>query len=604
MSRAIPVRAALVLGLLALPLILLGDDPPSSEAPKKASTASKPVKSSPASVAAARPGIANEEKIRQALKSPIKVDWVELPLEECIQFLQSEANVNIWLDRITIADEGVQLDKPITLRLAGATLQSVLNLLLGPNLTVVIQNEVLTVTTSVKAGENLEMRIHPISKAIEGKESDSLIDLVTSTIEPETWDAVGGPGSIREMRGGLIVRQTQAVHDKLDAVLKDLERVLTTPRRPDIPLVGERTTPASEEKLLRVLDTPTDVNWVELPLEECIQFLQTAKDINLWIDRETISDEGVQRDSAVTLRLAGLRFESVLKLLLGPHQLDWVIEDEVMKITTAVHAGEKLVTTIYDVRDLLELMPAPAAPKVGSGVGGGFFDVPSQTARVRVLAQGFGGGGMGGAGGGLGGMAGCGTAWANRQMFHWDDHDAVGDLADLLTTAVEPDSWDAVGGPGTVREYLGTLVVRQTQKVHREIEKLFAEMRKVAAVNEANRPAKKPADPNALVLRVYQMPHYPAEDLAKSLPEIVATESWFNAGGKGTVRAVKGALLVRQTKAVHLQVIDLLNQLPIRDYIPQAPATKTDPPAKPDAAAKPGEPAKSAPTGGGLFITR
>lgn len=127
---------------------------------------------------------------------------------------------------------------------------------------------------------------------------------------------------------------------------------------------------AAEEKIRRSLDTPTDVDWVELPLEECIQFLQTAKNINIWIDRTTIADEGVGLDTPVTLRLAGVTLRSVLKLLLGPSQLTWIIEDEVMKITTAVSAGEKLSTRVYPVADLVIPIVNPQAGGLGQGLGG------------------------------------------------------------------------------------------------------------------------------------------------------------------------------------------------------------------------------------------
>jgi hypothetical protein len=53
---------------------------------------------------------------------------------------------------------------------------------------------------------------------------DSLIDLITSTIKPTTWDNVGGPGSIVPAHGvgALVVSQTQAVHEEIEALLANL----------------------------------------------------------------------------------------------------------------------------------------------------------------------------------------------------------------------------------------------------------------------------------------------------------------------------------------------------------------------------------------------
>lgn len=56
---------------------------------------------------------------------------------------------------------------------------------------------------------------------------DSLIELITSTVKPTTWDAVGGPGSIApfETNLSLVVSQTQEVHEEIDDLLQQLRRL-------------------------------------------------------------------------------------------------------------------------------------------------------------------------------------------------------------------------------------------------------------------------------------------------------------------------------------------------------------------------------------------
>jgi hypothetical protein len=44
----------------------------------------------------------------------------------------------------------------------------------------------------------------------------SLIDLITSTVSPTTWDAVGGPGSIGPFPGGVWVDAQGAMHRLLE----------------------------------------------------------------------------------------------------------------------------------------------------------------------------------------------------------------------------------------------------------------------------------------------------------------------------------------------------------------------------------------------------
>ncbi|HEV3338902.1 MAG TPA: vWA domain-containing protein, partial [Pirellulales bacterium] len=136
----------------------------------------------------------------------------------------------------------------------------------------------------------------------------------------------------------------------------------------------------TEEKIRRSLDKPTNVEFSDLALEDAIAYLGEFHGINIWLDKQTLTDEGVALDQPVTLKLAQVSLRSVLKLLLEPVQLTYVIENEVMKITTSTKAGEKLSTRVYPVGDLVIPIITPRAGGGGMGMMGG----------------GMGGGGMGG----------------------------------------------------------------------------------------------------------------------------------------------------------------------------------------------------------------
>lgn len=57
---------------------------------------------------------------------------------------------------------------------------------------------------------------------------DSLIELIQETIEPDSWDEAGGPGSIREfpLNLSIIISATQDVHDQIESLLEQLRRLL------------------------------------------------------------------------------------------------------------------------------------------------------------------------------------------------------------------------------------------------------------------------------------------------------------------------------------------------------------------------------------------
>jgi hypothetical protein len=53
---------------------------------------------------------------------------------------------------------------------------------------------------------------------------DRLIDAITSTIDPASWDEVGGEGTITPIGGSLAIRQTLAIHAKVKNFLDELQR--------------------------------------------------------------------------------------------------------------------------------------------------------------------------------------------------------------------------------------------------------------------------------------------------------------------------------------------------------------------------------------------
>src|SRR5205823_11973408 len=59
------------------------------------------------------------------------------------------------------------------------------------------------------------------------------------------------------------------------------------------------------------------------------------------IDKETLRDEGVALEDPVTLKLGGVSFRAVLKLMLEPFDLTYVIENDALTITTTTEAKRR-----------------------------------------------------------------------------------------------------------------------------------------------------------------------------------------------------------------------------------------------------------------------
>lgn len=195
------------------------------------------------------------------------VHLIDTPLGDVIEFLRDVSGANIHVDWRALEIIGVGRDTPITVRLRNATLGMVLRFALreagGEQLMHYIDGGVIHITTRAIADDRMIVRIYPIldliveipdfeprgmslhdARAARGGRSggggaglfggqgtrqtedqaltrreraEQLIELITSTIEPDIWDVAGGKARIRYLNGNLIVTAPRHVHERLAA---------------------------------------------------------------------------------------------------------------------------------------------------------------------------------------------------------------------------------------------------------------------------------------------------------------------------------------------------------------------------------------------------
>ncbi|MGD9632603.1 MAG: hypothetical protein AB7U97_04930, partial [Pirellulales bacterium] len=111
-----------------------------------------------------------EERIDNALASPLKatgLDFTEEPLENVVNFLQDEYQIPIQLDEPALEDAGLTRDEPVTIQLQNVTLRSALRLMLkGKQLTYIIRDEVMIITTPEEAELQLIAKVYPVADLV------------------------------------------------------------------------------------------------------------------------------------------------------------------------------------------------------------------------------------------------------------------------------------------------------------------------------------------------------------------------------------------------------------------------------------------------------
>lgn len=246
-----------------------------------------------------------------------------------------------------------------------------------------------------------------------------------------------------------------------------------------------------EEKLAMRLTA----EFVGTPLKDVLSFLSDNADVQIFVNRRALEDEGLMDDSPVTMTLRNVRLDMLLDLILeqvSPGVLTYVERDNILIISTVSNLEGAGEVRVYNCRDLLEMdVPrndkgvrgAPAVPGMpgmppGVGVPSGPAAVPGGMPPGGAVPGGPGGMmGLGGGGLGGGGLGGDGMPLTEAER-------RAESLKKLISTAVKPESWSDVGGLGTISEYNGLIVVNHTPKVHQKIEDVLKMVREAAGLEQ------------------------------------------------------------------------------------------------------------------------
>ncbi len=234
-----------------------------------------------------------EKEIESKLTMPVNLNFTNILLKDAIEDLRSFYGINIVPDMPALEQEGISLDRPVSLKLEQVSLKSALNLLLhSVHLTYVIKDEVLQITTESHARGKLQTVTYQVADLVIPVENyaspiqnslspilgistkqqpnnnnattplstpnslnggtpagtpsgsstngnvtvtkknsqtmeEMLIKLLTSTISPQAWNSMGGPGTIEyfPLTMSLVVNQSPDIQEQVADLLAALRRL-------------------------------------------------------------------------------------------------------------------------------------------------------------------------------------------------------------------------------------------------------------------------------------------------------------------------------------------------------------------------------------------
>ncbi len=276
-----------------------------------------------------------------------------------------------------------------------------------------------------------------------------------------------------------------------------------------------KVTRNQDDAIIAALEKKIDkFDFVETPLIDVVEFIEDDSNINIELDTRALDTVGIGLDTPITRNLSGISLRSALRLILRELELTYTIEDEALIITTPEEAEDRLSTVVYEVRDLVK-REAPVDTLVYSPFG---------------------------------------TA---------SDFDS---LIEIMTSTIAPDSWDEVGGPGSVGayEYAGksVLIISQTHEIHEQITDLLEALRKIEVKGKPKAKTTEVSDgkKDEVFVRVYPMSGFATVDVdevAELIRQVIGEEMWSDERGTFVSGKVK-TVIVKHNRAVHDKVYEVL----------------------------------------------
>jgi hypothetical protein len=208
-------------------------------------------------------------------------------------------------------------------------------------------------------------------------------------------------------------------------------------------LVPPRSPEQSADTQVRaaLAKTLPEVQFQDQPLSQVLEWIQTSMNVNVHVQWSALENAGVARDTTISFALKNVTVERLLRMIIDELEtpVAYAVQDGILTISTRERMRRHLRTQVYDVRDLIAMIPASTGnerPKPGGN--------PVNESKADPVAS---------------------------------EPDSRERLVELITHMVDPDTWELNGGTASVEQFNGLLVVRQFDAVHSQIRDLLDSLR-------------------------------------------------------------------------------------------------------------------------------
>ncbi|EMI52951.1 type II and III secretion system protein [Rhodopirellula sallentina] len=257
-----------------------------------------------------------------------------------------------------------------------------------------------------------------------------------------------------------------------------------------------------EQEIQRKLETDVELKYRNSPLGEVLDDLAAVTGVPIVIDQRALAAIRISRDTPVSKSInSRLPLKSALNILLEDLDLTYVLDNDVLNVTSREARRTMVFPRTYRVADLVTPIPnfisgyehglagalksayqmirpttdVQVMPVSMTDLGGGMANNASNNLGRNMLGQ---YNPMGSGSSFAGGLGASGVVPSGRGGGSMADFDS---LMQLIQQTIEPDSWEALGGVGTMAPYPQnlSLVISTTSDVHDQIVDLLESLRRL-----------------------------------------------------------------------------------------------------------------------------
>ena len=196
-----------------------------------------------------------------------------------------------------------------------------------------------------------------------------------------TPDAIAESKWLSEEQGRRFVTNLNNVQETAFPAIGDIEypkdwKVRMERRKKlELPLFGPE-----EKKILEALEKPVSGGTKSAPFEESIQNLSTLIDQNIYLDKKSMDDLGVDLRKPVDIP-GNVSARTALRGMLQSQGLTFIIKDKMLQVVSVEKARENMVTRSYEIRDLVQT----GGPFNGAVTWGPYVDFQQTQQNAQMM---------------------------------------------------------------------------------------------------------------------------------------------------------------------------------------------------------------------------